>query len=335
MIDAEQRSDLRRTFAAALDHEDPTKARAELLHSGWIDALAADEPVAVALLFRLQGQAHQDAAALDDVVVHHLMLHWPAAGEGDLAVAYPIQSTGRRTTTTHVAFPANGHAGRLLWISDLAPDPLQIVEVGAAARGHPVMGIDPSYGLIGFSSRPDGRVTEISGAAARAAWSEALAAAQIAVAHQMVAGANALLSLATEYAKARKQFGTPIGSFQAVKHRLAETLVAVSAADSAITAAATAPSATNGALAKVLAGRAAAAAGKHCLQVFGGIGFTAEHEFHRYYRRSLVLDRLLGDTQSLERRIGEVLRTRAARHERVVELSEAPIVDPLDFRRQQ
>src|SRR6516164_6144985 len=102
MIDAELRTDLRRTFAAALDHEDPTKARAELLNSGWIDALEADEPVAVSLLFRLQGQTRQDAAALDDVIAHRLAAYWPAAAEADLAVAYPVASSGRAgVATTH------------------------------------------------------------------------------------------------------------------------------------------------------------------------------------------------------------------------------------------
>ena len=52
-------------------------------------------------------------------------------------------------------------------------------------------------------------------------------------------------------------------------------------------------------MAKALAGRAAAVAGRNCLQVFGGIGFTTEHGFHRNYRRSLVLDRRLGDTRTL------------------------------------
>jgi Acyl-CoA dehydrogenase, C-terminal domain len=331
MIDAEERSDLKRTFAAALGHEDPIKARGELLSSGWIDALADDEPVAVSLLFRLQGEVRQDAAALDDVVVHHLAAHWPAAREGGLAVAYPIGSQGRGVGPTHVAFPGNRHAGRLLWISGLATDRLQIVDVDGDRGGRLVEGIDPDYSLVGFSSRPDGPTTGFGGVQARAAWTEALSAARIAVAHQMVAGSNALLSLATEYAKARKQFGTPIGGFQAVKHRLAETLVAIAAADAATVAAATSPSATTAALAKVLAGLAAGSAGRNCLQVFGGIGFTTEHDFHRYYRRNLVLDRLLGDTHSLERRMGEALRTMAAGDGYLIRINEAPAVDSLEL----
>jgi Acyl-CoA dehydrogenase, C-terminal domain len=332
MIDAELRTDLRRTFAAALDHEDPTKAREQLLNSGWIDALTADEPVAVSLLFRLQGQTRQDAAALDDVVAHHLAAPWSAAAEPDLAVAYPVTSNVRGdVATTHVALPANRHARRLLWIDHLATDHLKIVERGNGHRGQPVVGIDPYYGLLGFSSRPEGRTTEFSGARAHRAWAEAMAAAQVAVAHQMIAGANALLSLATEYARARKQFGTPIAGFQAVKHRLAETLVAIAAADAAAVAAGTSVGPTNAALAKVLAGRAVAAAGRNCFQIFGGIGFTAEHEFHRYFRRNLALDRLLGDTQTLERHIGEMLRTNGPGDQRTIGIAEPPLTDLLEL----
>jgi hypothetical protein len=331
MIDAELRTDLRRTFAAALDHEDPTKAREELLNSGWIDALMADEPVSVSLLFRLQGQTRQDAAALDDVVAHHLAAHWPAVAEGDLAVAYPIALSGRgRLATTHVALPAQRHTGRLLWVDHLATDHLEIVDRGEGPRGQPVAGIDPYYGLLGFSSRPPGPTRDFSGARARQAWAEALAGAQIALSHQMIAGANALLVLATEYARARRQFGTPIAGFQAVKHRMAETLVAIAAADTVAVAAATAGGATNAALAKVLAGRAAAVAGKNCLQIFGGIGFTAEHDFHRYFRRNLVLDRLLGDTQTLERHIGETLRTSPPSDQRIIRIDQPPLTDLLE-----
>jgi alkylation response protein AidB-like acyl-CoA dehydrogenase len=153
-------------------------------------------------------------------------------------------------------------------------------------------------------------------------WSGALAAGRIAVAHQMVAGARAMLSMALDYAQARKQFGTPIGTFQAVKHRLAETLVVISSADAAALAAASNGNATAALTAKVLAGRAAATAARNCLQVFGGVGFTTEHAFHRYLRRNLVLDRLLGDARTLQIELGTQLRTGALAGDRLVNLED-------------
>lgn len=144
------------------------------------------------------------------------------------------------------------------------------------------------------------------------------------MAHQLVAGAQVLLQMATEYARTRKQFGQPLGSFQALKHRLAETLVAITSADAAAVAAGSCPGQTNAAIAKALAGRAATIAGKNCLQIFGGIGFTSEHDFHRYFRRNLMLDRLLGDERTIQRELGRQLRSGSLRSESVVDL-ECPL----------
>ncbi|MBO0731131.1 MAG: hypothetical protein J2P57_17875 [Acidimicrobiaceae bacterium] len=333
MIDDALRADLRRTFASALDHDDAGKARDAVLDAGWLDALREDEAVAVALLFRLQGELRRDIGALDDVVLHHLAAGCPAVA-GDMAVAYPVaQPGGQGSDITHVTFPSRRSAPQLLWIDNPASAQLQIVDVGGGEGGekeHTVGGVDPSLGLHGFSARPAGPTTELTGEVARAAWDAALAAGRIAVAHQMVAGARTLLTSATDYARTRQQFGVPIGTFQAVKHRLAETLVAISAADAATVAAATAPSATRAALAKVLAGRAATAAAKNCLQVFGGIGFTTEHDFHRSFRRMLVLDRLLGDGRSIERELGGAIRAGAIDGERVIDLDDALRLNVVD-----
>ena len=67
----------------------------------------------------------------------------------------------------------------------------------------------------------------------------------------------------------------------------------------------------NAALAKAIAGRSARTVARHCQQVLAGIGFTTEHPFHRYLRRTLVLDGLLGDARTLAKQQGEdLLRTR-------------------------
>ena len=64
-------------------------------------------------------------------------------------------------------------------------------------------------------------------------------------------------------------------------------------------------------MAKAIAGRSSRTVARHCQQVLAGIGFTTEHPLHRYVRRVLVLDRLLGDSRSLTVALGEdLLRTR-------------------------
>jgi alkylation response protein AidB-like acyl-CoA dehydrogenase len=119
-----------------------------------------------------------------------------------------------------------------------------------------------------------------------------------------------MLEMARLHALERVQFGQPIGAFQAVRHRLAETLVAIESADAVLGAAWEAISPTMAGVAKALAGRAARTASRHCQQVLAGIGFTTEHDFHRYVRRAFVLDQLLGGSRRLTRDFGaELLAT--------------------------
>ncbi|MFE6822202.1 acyl-CoA dehydrogenase family protein [Streptomyces sp. NPDC057690] len=309
MLDTDLVAEFRTSVAAALDRDDPFDARAALVKAGWLDALAADEATAVAVVFREQGRLGLDAAALDDVLAASL-------DTGEVAIAYPA------TPGTHLVLPAHRHATRLLWLPGLDGEGLTVVDLDDSLDARPVGGVDPDAGLLGLRQRPPGRATAIGAAA----WPTALAAGRRAISHQLVAGARALLTLATEYACERRQFGTPIAQFQAVKHRLAETLVAVSAADAAVVAAATTGTATAAAVAKTLAGRAAEVAGRNCFQVLGGIAFTGEHDFHRGYRRGLVLDRLLGDRRTLERQLGAYIRTGALAGEHLVDLSDVPRV---------
>jgi alkylation response protein AidB-like acyl-CoA dehydrogenase len=140
-----------------------------------------------------------------------------------------------------------------------------------------------------------------------AAWDDALAAGRRALATELVAAGRTMLRLAREHALERVQFGRPIAQFQAVRHRLAETYVALEAADAAVVSAWDAPAPLIAMLAKSLAGRGATVAAKHCQQVLAGIGFTSEHPFHRYAKRALVLDGLLGSSTRLPREIGTML----------------------------
>ncbi|GGN97630.1 acyl-CoA dehydrogenase [Nocardia rhizosphaerihabitans] len=126
---------------------------------------------------------------------------------------------------------------------------------------------------------------------------------------------HAMLGLARAHALERVQFGRPLASFQAVRHRLAETLVALDGAEAALLVAdevaldrVPGNPASAALLAKAAAGHAALTASRHCQQVLGGIGFTAEHPHHRHVRRTLVLDGLLGSARDLTREAGAAIR---------------------------
>jgi hypothetical protein len=145
--------------------------------------------------------------------------------------------------------------------------------------------------------------------------SAALAAGRLALGWWLVGTSRAMLALARQHAVDRVQFGRHISSFQAIRHRLAETLVAIEGAEATLHAAiavADDSAALARLLAKAAAGQAALTTARHSQQVLGGIGFTAEHQLHRHIKRSLILDGLLGSTRELTREAGATLRTKGS-----------------------
>jgi hypothetical protein len=139
-----------------------------------------------------------------------------------------------------------------------------------------------------------------------------VAEARVAVAWWLIGSARAMLALARQHALDRVQFGRPIASFQAIRHRLAETLVAIEGAEATLTLPGEDNPDLTALLAKAAAGKAALTAARNCQQVLGGIGFTAEHDLHHHVKRVLVLDGLLGSSRELTRRAGAGLRARGS-----------------------
>jgi hypothetical protein len=128
----------------------------------------------------------------------------------------------------------------------------------------------------------------------------------------LVGSARAMLALARQHALDRVQFGKPIASFQTIRHRLAETLVAIEGAEATLLLPGDDSPDLTAMLAKAAAGKAALTAAKHCQQVLGGIGFTDEHDLHVHVKRVLVLDGLLGSSKELTRKAGSGLRARGS-----------------------
>ncbi|GGP36380.1 acyl-CoA dehydrogenase family protein [Streptomyces melanogenes] len=123
------------------------------------------------------------------------------------------------------------------------------------------------------------------------------------LAAESVGAAAYVLERTVSYVKEREQFGRPIGSFQAVKHRLADRYVQVQAARSAAYYAAWDPDAGGLALAQALEALRGAAA--EAIQLHGGIGFTWEHEAHLYFKRAAADELLFGSVPLLRARAAE------------------------------
>ena len=134
-----------------------------------------------------------------------------------------------------------------------------------------------------------------------------------ALAAEQLGGAARCLELSVEYAKVREQFGRPIGSFQAVKHKCANLLLEVECGRSAVYHAGAAiadrqPDAPlAAALAYVHCSQAFTRAAKECIQIHGGIGYTWEHDAHLYLRRAKSSQLLFGPPARHRRRLAELV----------------------------
>lgn len=124
----------------------------------------------------------------------------------------------------------------------------------------------------------------------------------VALACEMVGGAQAVLDSAVNYAKLRVQFGRTIGSFQAIKHKCADMLLDVESARSAAYVAARAVDGSDpqlrayASLALTAASEAFVNTATACIQIHGGIGFTWENDTHLWFKRAKVSEQLLGDS---------------------------------------
>ena len=201
------------------------------------------------------------------------------AGEDDLAAGL---TTGARIGTVGWRDDPVVHADVADVVVRASPDGVWLHDGHHAAE--PSMDRTRTLSWVHAEGRPIGGSDDAAALLDRAA---------IAHAAEMLGGAERVLELTTDYAKDRVQFGKPIGSFQAVKHRCADMLVDVEGMRSAVYWAAWclgadhADTSIAASTAKVWCAEAAKRVMASGLQVHGGVGFTWEHPLHRYYKRAL------------------------------------------------
>lgn len=148
-----------------------------------------------------------------------------------------------------------------------------------------------------------------AGVGVQAATGHALDKARVALAAEALGGAESILEMTTQYVKDRVQFDRPIGSFQAVKHRLADMMVLVEAAKSTCWyAACVADESPNelsqaAAIAKSMCCDAFVECSSTAIQLHGGVGFSWEHDAHLYFKRARASSTLLGSSNWQRERI--------------------------------
>ncbi len=244
--------------------------------------------------------------------------HAEPNGRWDLAgIGLRAKGTGANVTLDgEKTLALDGHTADVLLVVARSDAGLELLRVDAAAPGLtrksiPALDLTRKLARISFSRTP---ATRISRGDQTGPFERALALTCAALAAEQVGGAQKCLESATDYAKTRLQFGRPIGSYQGIKHKCAEVLVAVELAKSAAYNACFAAAANepdfleSAALAKAACSEAYFHAAADNIQIHGGMGFTWEASAHLYFKRAKASELLFGDAahhrEALAHRIG-------------------------------
>ncbi len=289
-LDVDDMSLFRKTLRHVIDTNPPHRIPDELYEQGWQELAEADPAGAITALGEEAGAARSPAPVADLAVL------WGAGQTAD---------SGTAVVYDDIAFAGVERAASLIRITDAK----LTRHAAEGVRFEPAGGFDPKLGLQRVIFPASAAASRgVDGASSHA---PAIAAGRRALASQMVGAATEMLEDTLAYVGERRQYGRAIGSFQTVKHRLADVKVAVTAARAGIETAWTQAEGDEAPLlavaAKCLAARAQRLASTHCFQVHGGIAFAVEHGFQQWVRRGLLLDLLLGDESQLTKRLGREL----------------------------
>jgi alkylation response protein AidB-like acyl-CoA dehydrogenase len=233
-----------------------------------------------------------------------------------------IQLTAERSGSSwilygHKSFVVDGAIANLVLVAARSPSGIGLFAVEGEAHGlsrTPLLTLDQTRKLARLEfDRTPARLINGEGDA----WpglSRTLDLALIALAAEEVGGAQRCLDMSVDYAKVRYQFGRPIGSFQAIKHRCADMLLQVESARSAAQYAARAAAEDSAevpvaaSLSKATCSDAYFFTAAENIQVHGGIGFTWDHDAQLYFKRAKSSQLFLGDStyhrEQLAQRIG-------------------------------
>ncbi len=206
-------------------------------------------------------------------------------------------------------FVAWAHVADVLLVPARAPRGLGLFLVDPGASGitaSPVPAMDPGTRWVDLTldGVPVGGEDVLAApGTAGPLVEELLRRGAVGAAAEMLGAARRCLDMAVEYAKVREQFGQPIGSFQAIRHKCAEMLLEVENAHAAVYYAAWAQDARSddhalaASIAKSYVGDAARKVCGEAIQVHGGIGFTWEYDLHMYFKRAKALEVQYGDAE--------------------------------------
>jgi Acyl-CoA dehydrogenase, C-terminal domain len=310
---------LRTSLRHVLTEDTTTPLATRLDELGWDEVVAGDPSTALRTLFEVKG----DVVANVDALGPRLAAVLAQATDDDrltpavtVGLASPfgpslVTATGELqveamtlsavTPGTTVVLPVGEHGSS----GSMQSQRLAMIVAGDDSSSSPLAGTDESFGAHRLTGRIAGSgIQWIDDRAAAQAWNSVVAHGRWLVACELVGIGRHVIDAAVHYTGQRVQYGRAIGTFQALQHRIASAHAMVVGAGHLATAAGEAGDEWSALVAKAMAGNAAEFACTQAQQCYGAIGFTWEHEFHRYLRRTYTLDRLFGDWRSLEHEIG-------------------------------
>jgi len=238
--------------------------------------------------------------------IEHPLLDRAAAGEvtGTVGIA---GKAGEWSVNSDLVKTFVPEAERVDYVALVVPGPAVVLRERPPARY--VETVDTSRRLAEIEVGEASRAIALSDEALR----RVLEVATVALAAEMLGTARWLFDTTLAYAKVRMQFGKPIGSFQAVQHKLANMRLAIERAWSSVYYAAMTIDAGDADrhrathVAKAAAGEAAKLCAKDGIQIHGGIGYTWEHDLHLYIRRAYASEFLLGAGDWHRDRLAELI----------------------------
>ncbi|GAA3269872.1 acyl-CoA dehydrogenase family protein [Streptomyces lavendulae] len=242
-------------------------------------------PVELALGFVELGRAGVPGPAVESAAAAVLLARLGEEAPAKRFLPGLAAGTATATLTLPGGSPYALDADAATWhFTVSAAGELRLAPAGTAVT--PLASLDPARRL---GAPADGGELLAAGPAVTAAAEEALRWARLLTAAQCLGVGEALLGRTVEYVKQRTQFGTPIGGFQAVKHRLADTLLGLEFARPLLWAAALSLEPGEIAAAKLGAGGAAYAAALTALQLHGAVGYTEELDLSLWLRKARPL----------------------------------------------
>ncbi len=228
---------------------------------------------------------------------------------------------GRWRVTGAAEYVLDGHTAQLLLVPGTTDAGLTLFAVDSSAEGVRAAArttLDATRRLAHLEFESAAAVAVGRAGSASEFLPAVLDLSLVALSAEALGGAQRVLEMAVEYAKVREQFGKPIGSFQAIKHKCADMLtqielsrsLTVLARDAAVAGRADLPMAAR--MAKAFGGDTFFACAAENIQVHGGIGFTWEHPAHLYFRRAKSTQVLFGSSRELRAQLARLLDEESA-----------------------